>query len=231
MDQLRSPTLSSIKEVPGLFISDRFSARAVANIKSHNIVRILSLVSPEEVPRFEDSVAVEIRNINIDDDPTEDILEHLQDAYDWIQDGLNHRSEGTPNSTPGVLVHCLQGISRSGSFIVAFLMRKLELPFSTALDLARESRPIICPNEGFKVQLQIWGNCCYDIHHEKEETVEGKKEKPAYKAWKDNRDNLVKQRVEDVNRARFLSMATMAAHFGKRRQEINGPKKAAETRD
>lgn len=45
------------------------------------------------------------------------------------------------------------------------------------------------------------------------------KEKPAYKAWKDERDNLVKQGGEAVTKARASSIASMVARFGKIRQE------------
>lgn len=98
--------------------SSRFPASSISNIKSHNIKRILSLVEPHEVPRFNDEISVEIKHIDIDDEPTVDILEHLQDACDWIHEGLDlHLAEG---KQAGVLVHCRQGISRSGSFVVAY---------------------------------------------------------------------------------------------------------------
>ena len=89
------------------------------------------MVPADEVPRFDreeggEDVTVEIKNLLIDDDPTEDILVHLQDACDWIQDGLNQNSMDNLDCQNGVLVHCSQGISRSGSFIVAF--RKSQHP-------------------------------------------------------------------------------------------------------
>jgi dual specificity phosphatase 12 len=85
-------------------------------------VRILSLVEHGEVPRFNHKeVDVEIKHIDIDDDPMVDILEHLQDACDWIQEGLElHPDSKEESQQVGVLVHCRQGISRSGSFIVAY---------------------------------------------------------------------------------------------------------------
>ncbi|PGH05598.1 hypothetical protein AJ79_06765 [Helicocarpus griseus UAMH5409] len=223
MDLLHVPTVSAVGAVSGLFVSDRFAAQSVFNIKSHNIVRILSLVPPEEVPRFDRSegkqdVAVEIRNINIDDDPMEDILMHLKDACDWIQSGLDQRSADGSNGQTGVLVHRQQGISRSGSFIVAYLMRKFQLPYSDALSLARVLRPIICPNKGFEDQLRVWEQCRYDIHaggHT--DSAETKKTKAPYEAWKAKRDNTFKKSVEGINKNRASSVARLAAHVGKRR--------------
>ena len=109
-------------------------------------------------------------------------------------------------------------------------MRKLQISFSDALAMARESRSIICPNEGFQRQLQIWEQCHYDIYaNEQATSTDGKKEKPPYKAWKVERDNLFKQTTEDVAKLRYSAMATMAAHFGKRKQESRGNDKAKET--
>lgn len=80
-------------------------------------MRILSLVNRQEVPHF-DGEAIEIKNIDVDDEPTVDILEHLEEACDWIEEGLD--LEPSDGQQVGVLVHCRQGISRSGSFIVAY---------------------------------------------------------------------------------------------------------------
>lgn len=98
------------------------------------------------------------------------------------------------------------------------VMKKRQLSFAAALGLARESRPQICPNSGFEKQLRIWEFCGYSVYQSVELGNE-RKEKPPYKAWKAERDNLLKLGEEDINRARFSSLAGMAARFGQRRQE------------
>jgi len=108
-------------------------------------------------------------------------------------------------------------------------MRSLSLSYSSAVTLARESRPIICPNDGFERQLRVWQFCKYDIYQPSsdapstttEAVTETRQEKPSYKAWKAERDVLLKRGEEDVNRAKFSSVASMAALFGKRRREID----------
>lgn len=51
-----------------------------------------------------------------------------------------------------VLVHCREGVSRSATLVVAYLMLKEGMTVQDAVRTVRESREI-CPNEGFLQQL------------------------------------------------------------------------------
>eukprot|EP00455_Lapot_gusevi_P056251 TRINITY_DN9311_c0_g1_i1.p1 TRINITY_DN9311_c0_g1~~TRINITY_DN9311_c0_g1_i1.p1 ORF type:complete len:244 (-),score=40.61 TRINITY_DN9311_c0_g1_i1:126-857(-) len=53
-----------------------------------------------------------------------------------------------------VLVHCLEGRSRSASIVIAYLMHSQKLSYQDALALVRSKRPIAEPNEGFAEQLR-----------------------------------------------------------------------------
>lgn len=104
------------------------------------------MVRPDDLPNFSSSDPPEAdtfardvitKHINIDDDPTEDILCHLRDACDFIDGGLLSRSKDEDASKQvGVLVHCTQGISRSASFVIAYctyVPRKLHRRFIHSL--------------------------------------------------------------------------------------------------
>ncbi|OBT77761.1 hypothetical protein VF21_03768 [Pseudogymnoascus sp. 05NY08] len=241
MQSLKDTSISQIQPVPGLFISDRFAARSVSLLKSLNIGYIISVTQAEDVPKFNaksdtpdiKDVFVQ-KHVNINDDPIEDILIHLKDTCVWIKTSLASAPanvDGESRRQAGVLVHCTQGISRSGSIVIAYLMRELSLNYTAALALARESRSLITPNQGFEAQLGVWGQCKYDIFiHEPGCTAA--REKYAYKAWKSNRDGLIGSGEEAVNRTRVASMASLAASFGKRRlQSIEKAKKGGEETD
>ncbi|OAG40111.1 hypothetical protein AYO21_05589 [Fonsecaea monophora] len=175
--------------------------------------------------------------IEIDDDPLVDILQYLGEACDWIEEGLSLGRSGEEGGEeeeeelvagnrnqlqPGILVHCKLGVSRSGAFVVGFLMRKFKLSYSDALALARESRPEICPNSGFEKQLRVWEFCQYSVYLDEDgqQTKQTeRRKKPSYKAWIAERDNLLRRGEEDVNRARAASLASMAARFGRKRQD------------
>ena len=56
------------------------------------------------------------------------------------------------------LLHCHQGVSRSASFAIAYVMWAGGVPLTFAYPVARARRPIISPNAGFSCQLVEWGD-------------------------------------------------------------------------
>ena len=55
------------------------------------------------------------------------------------------------------LLHCWQGVSRSASCAIAYVMWAGGLPYAAAYDFVRRCRPIVSPNPGFTCQLVEWG--------------------------------------------------------------------------
>ena len=55
-----------------------------------------------------------------------------------------------------VLVHCMAGVSRSATIVLAYLMQCHGLSLATAFRHVRQRRPIIQPNAGFCSQLRGW---------------------------------------------------------------------------
>lgn len=49
-----------------------------------------------------------------------------------------------------MLVHCYAGVSRSSSFVIAYLMMAKQLNMFQAMSLVKLKRPVIFPNPGFQ---------------------------------------------------------------------------------
>jgi len=53
-----------------------------------------------------------------------------------------------------VLVHCMAGISRSSTIVIAYLIVRRGWSFEKAYEHVRTARPTIRPNDGFMQQLK-----------------------------------------------------------------------------
>merc|ERR1719229_841725 len=85
--------------------------------------------------------------VPVGDNATERLLPHFQDAWNFLE-RVRIREDG------GVLVHCQQGVSRSVSMVLSYLMKYYRMTFDEALALAKAARKQACPNDGFEAQLR-----------------------------------------------------------------------------
>ncbi|CAM0957913.1 unnamed protein product [Alopecurus aequalis] len=85
------------------------------------------------------------RTLWLQDSPTEDITSILYDVFDYFEDV---REQGGR-----VFVHCCQGVSRSTSLVIAYLMWREGQSFDDAFQLVKTARGIANPNMGFACQL------------------------------------------------------------------------------
>ncbi|KAH9622445.1 hypothetical protein KSS87_016669 [Heliosperma pusillum] len=81
----------------------------------------------------------------LQDSPSEDITSILYDVFDYFEDV---REQGGR-----VLVHCCQGVSRSTSLVIAYLMWKEGQKFEEAFEYVKAARGVTNPNMGFACQL------------------------------------------------------------------------------
>lgn len=113
------------------------------------------------------------------DSSTMDVLALMSDVCDFIdkylhtpihpllpEEGVqNDSSNSIIEDTPGkgnVLVHCKVGVSRSGTFVLAYLMRKRHDGLDSVLNEVKKKRHIN-PNYNFLEQLRVWGAVEYQV--------------------------------------------------------------------
>jgi len=85
------------------------------------------------------------RTLWLQDSPTEDITSILYDVFDYFEDV---REQGGR-----VLVHCCQGVSRSTTLVIAYIMWREGQSFEDAFQFVKIARAVTNPNMGFASQL------------------------------------------------------------------------------
>ena len=72
------------------------------------------------------------------------LMNYFEQAANWIEKIIK---EGGV-----VLVHCVKGISRSATLIIAFLIIKKKMTLQQAIEMMKKKRSV-APNEGFMQEL------------------------------------------------------------------------------
>lgn len=84
-------------------------------------------------------------NINILDESSVSIVNYADESYKIISEALK--------TSQKIFVHCAAGRSRSASLVVLFIMKYKRMSLKEAYKLVQRKRPIIYPNEGFRLQM------------------------------------------------------------------------------
>ncbi|RDB22761.1 Dual specificity protein phosphatase 1B [Hypsizygus marmoreus] len=135
-----------------LFLGNILAARSSRSLTERRITHILS-VCTDEIPAELPASGICHMRIPVEDVDYADLLIHLPSACQFIEQAL--RGGGN------VLVHCVQGISRSAAVVAAYLMWRRRVNSTQALDMVRSVRDQIWPNPGFQEQLVLFELCQY----------------------------------------------------------------------
>ena len=132
-----SPSYDKITDK--IYLGNEDTARDKNILKELKISNILICAEGCE-PFFPDEFKYKI--LYLDDDVEEDLLSWLKEAFDFID-----------SSKDNVYIHCVMGISRSASVVIAYIMYKNKMKYEDAYDYVFNKRKVISPNSGFKNQL------------------------------------------------------------------------------
>jgi hypothetical protein len=90
------------------------------------------------------------KQVIVADSVKTNIYEHFIECLQFIEGSRGIGQNGA------VLVHCHEGISRSATVVIAYLMWKYSMPMDDAYALVSRARPLIRPNIGFQEQLSVF---------------------------------------------------------------------------
>ncbi|XP_029841544.2 dual specificity protein phosphatase 3 isoform X1 [Ixodes scapularis] len=137
---------------PNIFISDGTTALCTGLLRRLGVTHVLNAAMGRDrmyclintSPSFYKSSGIEFHGVEALDLSSFKLDRFFQESADFIDKAIASGGK--------VLVHCKEGISRSATLVLAFLMLKRNLTAQEAVRLVRGRREII-PNQGFLQQL------------------------------------------------------------------------------
>ncbi|XP_059420176.1 dual specificity protein phosphatase 22-B [Carassius carassius] len=130
------------KVLPDLYLGNFKDARDREQLARNNITHILS-IHDTTAPILQEMTYL---CIPAADSPTQNLIQHFKKSIKFMHES---RLKGE-----GCLVHCLAGVSRSVTLVVAYVMTVTTLGWQEALSAVKVARPCASPNVGFQNQLQ-----------------------------------------------------------------------------
>eukprot|EP01063_Lacrimia_lanifica_P009756 TRINITY_DN1663_c2_g1_i1.p2 TRINITY_DN1663_c2_g1~~TRINITY_DN1663_c2_g1_i1.p2 ORF type:complete len:249 (+),score=86.35 TRINITY_DN1663_c2_g1_i1:89-835(+) len=131
--------------LPWLYLGAAYDANREEQLKKYNITHIVNLQRETETKQWKD---IDYLHISVNDHSDAPIERYFDQVIQWLE---------KVRVAKGVaLVHCRQGISRSATMTIAYLMHLVRCPYKLAHDVVRRQRPGINPNLGFVSALETF---------------------------------------------------------------------------
>ena len=160
--------------VPGMYLSDMTAALdegVVCGPDGFHFTHIVNATNQCAPNRFADRPGIKYFNVDIADaaDAEQEMLDAFASVADWlIAERLVDTNSRYLAKDAHILVHCMCGVSRSASLVVALLVRfQLKIEDTAAekdtalsvwryLQYVKAQRPVVQPNAGFLRALLKW---------------------------------------------------------------------------
>ncbi|KAM1103055.1 hypothetical protein ACFX19_011800 [Malus domestica] len=126
-----------------IFLGSDAVAKNREILRQNGITHVLNCVGFVSPEYFRNDLVY--KTLWLRDSPSEDITSILYDVFDYFEDV---RKQGGR-----VFVHCCQGVSRSTSLVIAYLMWREGHSFEDAFQYVKAARGVTNPNMGFACQL------------------------------------------------------------------------------
>jgi len=142
-----------------LYLGDRFAATDRKWLSEHKIGAIVNLARSDGVENVfaneMEYLAVDLLDADNPGDERANLLASLPRVRAFVDQAWARGK--------AVLVHCVQGKSRSVAMVLALLMEKERMPLKDVLEVVRSARPMIRPNNGFmraliQYESQLFGS-------------------------------------------------------------------------
>jgi protein-tyrosine phosphatase len=142
-----------IKDFPNEIIPQFLYLGSQEHAHNYDIIDVLRITHILNVTKNAPNIfpGINYLRLHVEDSESEKISLYFQKAFEFIDNALDENFKGASNV---VLVHCAQGVSRSATIVIMYLMRSAKISLKEAKAFVKKQRDIIEPNEGFCKQLK-----------------------------------------------------------------------------
>ena len=146
MNNLKVKSLNEIED--NLWLGTYNSTLDTKDLKEKGIKKILTVMS--EKRKINNVELFTHKTIDVLDADYENIIQYFGECLNFIK------------GDDKVLVHCLGGVSRSPTIVIAYIMWIKKMKYDEAIQFVKSKRSIIRPNSGFIKQLKMFHNILID---------------------------------------------------------------------
>ncbi|EAS02295.1 tyrosine phosphatase (macronuclear) [Tetrahymena thermophila SB210] len=173
--------------IPNLYLGSVGAALSKDVLVELNIKYVLTAMEEFKHP-FQD-IITEYKIIRIKDSKNENIINYFEESNEFMHKAIS--------SNQNVLVHCFAGVSRSTSLVLAYLMKYQNKTLDEALNITKQARPVIQPNQNFLAQLKKYEELLKKENTEQQPEDQKEKDQNVNENQQQQQNDLVEQQVEE----------------------------------
>ena len=130
-----------------IYIGDIYDAHNIEELEKNNINNVISIVPGCE--NIYNNIEYKINHncFQAIDNLEQDLTQYFEKTSSLIENIVEKKEK--------VLIHCICGVSRSVTILLAYLIIKRGYTLKDGLELIKNKRPIANPNESFLKQLNM----------------------------------------------------------------------------
>ncbi|GMF42428.1 unnamed protein product [Phytophthora fragariaefolia] len=128
-----------------LFLGNMWQAQCQQVVQHLGITHVVNATL--DIGNVFEQDGIKYFNAKLPDKPDANITRFFDAAYEFIAKA--ERSTSVDGRPCRVLVHCTQGISRSATLVILYVMRAYHWSLAQAFNFTRSGRGVVVPNEGF----------------------------------------------------------------------------------
>lgn len=144
--------------VDNIYIGDVYDAHNIEKLNKHNIKHVISAVTG-----FDNIYTLDINHLclSLIDNESQNIIHYFEITNHFIENIIK-KNISSSNIKESILIHCICGVSRSTTILLAYLIKTYKYTPLQALNVVKKKRNIVNPNNNFMKQLDIYYKSLYN---------------------------------------------------------------------